>query len=226
MKMAQHIAVAMKTYKDIESINKSRLIYEIAYAIGSIAPDLNCMYPAHRLHDTCKRFQRKVEKLDRQGDRRGDNRGTILRAFRLGTLTHYICDYCCYAHSNESTGRIHIKYEMGLFKRFLRTRGNRAVAGIDWHNIEERVGRRIGNEKNEHPNKVMAYLEEVDRVYRAASERLHIHGDWINSIEQWDIDICYAFEVSRKILPMIDDASSMDKGFRAGRVGMVPARVA
>ena len=49
---------------------------------------------------------------------KGKERSGLLEAYRLGTLVHYLCDFCCYAHISGGIGAItgHVNYERKISK--------------------------------------------------------------------------------------------------------------
>lgn len=115
MKLRQHIEIGklvydeLSTHVEIEPCKRSLL--KIPFLLGNIAPDLNCVYPAHRLSTTEKRFYKRL-KITAATD------SILCRSFILGVITHYICDYFCYAHNNESLGVKHKKYESNLWNYY------------------------------------------------------------------------------------------------------------
>lgn len=114
MKLAQHIKVGKTVLESLDSNKHEVNYYEInrfAFLFGCIAPDLNCVYPAHRLSTTERRFYKKLKQVTTASL-------NIFRSFELGVMTHYICDYFCYAHNNESLGGKHKKYESNLYSYY------------------------------------------------------------------------------------------------------------
>lgn len=81
---------------------------------GSVAPDLKCMFPSHRINLTKRRFIERLHKVE-------NLRGKHLRMFWQGVVLHYICDYFCLAHNAKSihSGPSHTKYEIEL-NRFIK----------------------------------------------------------------------------------------------------------
>lgn len=115
MKLKQHIEIGKLVYKQIKAYevepNRNK-IKKIPFLLGTIAPDLNCVYPAHRLSTTEKRFYKRL-KIS------ASTEIATLKSFTLGVITHYICDYFCYAHNNESLGAKHKKYETNLWNYYI-----------------------------------------------------------------------------------------------------------
>ena len=108
MKLKQHLDVGKYILDNLDSkyeINKQ------AYLFGNIAPDLNCVYPAHRLKTTENRFYKRLQIVD-------NTSFNTIKSFTLGVITHYICDYFCYAHNIESIGIVHKKYETNLYNYY------------------------------------------------------------------------------------------------------------
>lgn len=109
MKLKQHLeignAVLQSDVLDMVNINST------AFLLGNIAPDLNCVYPAHRLKTTEKRFYKRLRIAEK-------SEISVVKSFMLGIVTHYICDYFCYAHNIESLGVPHKKYERNLYNYY------------------------------------------------------------------------------------------------------------
>lgn len=109
MKLKQHLeignAVLQSNVLDMVNINRT------AFLLGNIAPDLNCVYPAHRLKTTEKRFYKRLRLAEKAET-------SVIKSFVLGVVTHYICDYFCYAHNIESLGVPHKKYETNLYNYY------------------------------------------------------------------------------------------------------------
>ena len=99
-----HIVIAKRTLSVIESENNSIKINKIAYLFGSIAPDLNCIYPTHTISNTFKRFSNRLSRVD-------NIQNNLVISFTLGVITHYICDYFCYAHNLGKVDPMHAVYE-------------------------------------------------------------------------------------------------------------------
>ena len=103
MKMLQHIKIAKITAENLNNnIDKKFKLDKVVFCLGSIYPDLNCIYPAHRLSSTSNRISKKIKLIDKYGD-------GIIKSFNLGIITHYISDLFCYAHNNKSLGLKHRK---------------------------------------------------------------------------------------------------------------------
>lgn len=114
MKLKQHIAIGKLVFDEIVSsgIEPDRYkLMKTPFLIGNIAPDLNCVYPAHRLVTTEHRFYKRLKVS-------ASTEFIMLKSFTLGVITHYICDYFCYAHNNESVGVKHKKYETNLWNYY------------------------------------------------------------------------------------------------------------
>lgn len=109
MKFIQHIDIG-KYILDNNIIDNCKIDRK-AFLFGCIAPDINVVYPAHRLKTTENRFYKKLVIVD-------IIRNNIIKSYYLGTITHYICDYFCYAHETESIGIKHKKYENNLYKYY------------------------------------------------------------------------------------------------------------
>lgn len=110
MKFRQHFQIGQAIYEKLNTEQEHK-INRIAYLFGNVAPDFNCVYPAHRVTTTKRAYKRHLKRIEK-------TKSKIIRSFTLGMITHYTCDYFCYAHNNESLGARHKKYETGLFRHF------------------------------------------------------------------------------------------------------------
>lgn len=109
MKLKQHLEIGNKVLED--NIINTFSVNRIAYLFGNIAPDLNCIYPAHRLKTTEGRFYKRLKRVEKSTT-------NFMKSFTLGVITHYICDYFCYAHNIESIGIPHKEYEKNLYNYY------------------------------------------------------------------------------------------------------------
>ena len=64
------------------------------YQLGTILPDWFERHPIHRAEESLTRVLKKADRI------RFMKRG-IRRDWLLGTVMHYLCDYCCMAHGGE-----------------------------------------------------------------------------------------------------------------------------
>lgn len=85
MRWGVHWRVAKAALKDRRSL---------AYQLGSVMPDWFETRPIHRWKESGKKFLDRAEKVRRM--RRGWRRDYL-----MGTLAHYVCDYCTMAHNEE-----------------------------------------------------------------------------------------------------------------------------
>ena len=64
------------------------------FQLGSILPDYFERKPIHRWRDNRELFLEKVDRVCKMPP-------GFRRDWQMGTLAHYICDYCCMAHNDE-----------------------------------------------------------------------------------------------------------------------------
>ena len=87
------------------SVNKQFFVF------GGIAPDLwiSCVYRPHFRRLCAGRFYRLLRRLYSTGGMVGG----LPYSFFLGVMTHYLCDFLCYAHTPAFKGglREHMQYE-------------------------------------------------------------------------------------------------------------------
>lgn len=205
MKLYQHLLVGRSILDNneipgIEYTKFSRL----AYLIGNIAPDLNCIYPAHRLKTTENRFYRKIKLIDRCNI-------SCIKAFELGILTHYLCDYFCYAHTIESIGVTHKKYETNLYNIYNAHLDERQEQLDDLKNVwksskENTIGSVAKDnviDMNNHCDFIITQLKQLNDYYK-----LNMHEankGWAFDYEQMQMDLTYAKFMVENILGLIID---------------------
>lgn len=98
-----HIAIG-KLALEQTSLKNDLDIYKKVYMFGCIAPDINFIYPFHNIRCTPKRFIKRLERMKKI-------KSKLIRSFTLGVIMHYLCDYFCLAHNNQSYGAKHTLYE-------------------------------------------------------------------------------------------------------------------
>lgn len=205
MKLYQHLLVGRSILDNnevpgIEYTKFSRL----AYLFGNMAPDLNCIYPAHRLKTTENRFYRKIKLVDRCNI-------SCIKAFELGVLTHYLCDYFCYAHTIESIGVIHKKYETNLYniyKAHLDERQEQLddLKGIWKSSKENTIGSVAKNniiDMNNHCDFIITQLKQLSDYYKLNMHK--VNKGWAFDYEQMQMDLTYAKFMVENILGLIVD---------------------
>ena len=85
MRWGEHWRISRDTYFPQKSL---------AFQLGSILPDWFERHPIHRWVDTKELFLDRVCRI-------ADMKKCVRRDWYLGTVAHYICDYCCMAHNEE-----------------------------------------------------------------------------------------------------------------------------
>lgn len=207
MKLKQHIMIGK------ELLNSTKLkdlnVNKVAYLIGSIAPDLNCVYPAHRLTTTEHRFYKRLERIFRTNS-------LMIKSFTLGVITHYICDYFCYAHNIESIGFKHKEYEKGLYKYYL-THQNMLKTAENNIKLDSNQLKIHNNMKN-YCNNIILQLKRINNQYiKEAYNYDNIHSVkgkirksitdksefWTQRKDQMQLDIRYAFDTSRIVMWLV-----------------------
>ena len=90
-------------------------ISKLLFYLGNIEPDLSWMHIVHP-HYYEKSADYLYSKILRMNQK---NKWTA--AFSLGRQAHYLCDFCCFAHTGEKNGTIfeHIAYEY-MVSRYLK----------------------------------------------------------------------------------------------------------
>lgn len=200
MKFKQHIEVGKYLYEQLEKDNK---INRIAYLFGNVAPDLNCVYPAHRLRTTEKRFYKRLVRID-------NTHFNILKSFTLGVVTHYICDYFCYAHSIESLGIKHKIYETNLYNYYnmhlqeIQDTKNRLRDAWKSSELHNKYMNSIDDEltSKQHCDMILEQVKIMNKLYMDKSEG-SLDENWMYLSEQMKRDLEYASFMTESILRLI-----------------------
>lgn len=108
MKLKTHLEIARRAL-DKNKDTKYR-VYKAVYLIGSIAPDINVVFPKHCIQFTLKRLSKRLKLIDKTSS-------NLIKSFFVGVVTHYICDYFCYVHNIKYNGSKHITYEKLVAKK-------------------------------------------------------------------------------------------------------------
>lgn len=214
MLKVSHIKIAQKTLSEIEKhidwkINKN------AYIIGSIIPDLNCAFPTHTINNTLNRFRKKLLKID-------NTESSFIKSFTLGVITHYICDYFCYAHNLSFPDPKHAIYERVMrfhieqHERALEHWGNDLV--VQWKHIKGHTlsimkeNNNIDNVHNtvlkiqadsrDHVEYIIDVVKDMHKKYIAQTKNLD-SPYWCRSLQKIQLDIDYATFMCEKIALLI-----------------------
>lgn len=65
----------------------------LAYLLGSIFPDYFERLTRHRTYESLDKIEERIRYINSMED-------GIKKQYLMGTVMHYLCDYCCYAHSD------------------------------------------------------------------------------------------------------------------------------
>ena len=189
MKLKQHLDIGNKVIND--NIIKTFEVNKVAYLFGNVAPDLNCIYPAHRLKTTEERFYKRLKRVDKAST-------NLIKSFTLGVITHYICDYFCYAHNIESLGVSHKKYENNLY-RYYESHLSEMTENYEkllehWLVFKEQSKEKciVNNSLDEkaHIEFIMNQLKNMNELY-ISSNILSKKDNWTTKVEQMQKDIEY-----------------------------------
>lgn len=105
MNVMSHAMVAKKITKGVLPFCKRMMVI-----LGSVLPDLDLRTQPHRGENLLVKIYNSQSKVK-------TSKNDYMRALQLGILSHYICDYFCYAHSYDleiSHGIKHMKYEFAI----------------------------------------------------------------------------------------------------------------
>lgn len=200
MKLRQHVGVAKVVFDKVIKKEKTCELNRVLFYLGSILPDLNCVYPAHRIEETQHRVINKIRHIDTSSS-------YLIKSVQYGIVTHYVCDYFCYAHSIESLGTPHIKYEkqlFGFYKRHGKQFCNIENLIVEWDEAKKIISNLFETEniyinQDEHANMVFELLKIMNNNYTSNYAMKNIH-DYTNYIEQCKMDVQYSIFVCERIL--------------------------
>lgn len=197
MRMATHIKIAKAVKIKTEEHTKLR-INNIAYLLGSIAPDVTHRLMRHNVDTSITKFVVWLQKLENRKD-------GLARSFLLGTIMHYSCDYFCLAHNEKNTFLNHCKYEKFLgkyvrkhFKSFTEIPEEIAEELRKFKDIAEKIGieAMINSEMNKSIGKADIYerVMEMHDTYREQAAKVK------NMNELIELDTTYAVGVCSMIM--------------------------
>lgn len=137
--------------------------------------------PPHRLVNTEKRFYNKLLRLSNTSN-------NLIKSFTLGVITHYICDYFCYAHNIKSLGIKHRKYENNLFKYY---KEHINELENSYENIKdvlkENTQKILLNNKDKHFDLILEQIKYMNNYYMKKAGTL-IDNNWIYKLTQLQLD--------------------------------------
>lgn len=206
-----HILVANDTLEVIQSKIDWK-INKLAYLFGSVAPDINYIYPVHTMSKTIKRFEKRIMRVE------GTPRN-IVKSFTLGVITHYICDYFCYAHNRRMGDPKHAIYERLLKKHLkmhieeinyypeeLKTQWDEILKHTadsmeSFESIEDIIND-IHNSGREHIEYIIKAMSEMHTHYMNSSDEID-NDKWFRSVKKIEIDMEYARFMCERILMLI-----------------------
>jgi len=104
MRIDIHFSIAKRICAEIKGLGFH--LNEKSFLLGSIFPDLihSYIWRRHEYHNSRDYIKKKIESIKKR---------PYFFSFRLGIVTHYICDYFCYPHSSAYDKGLlqHIMYE-------------------------------------------------------------------------------------------------------------------
>lgn len=211
MLKTSHIKVADRTLKTIQS-KVDWKINRRAYLFGSIAPDFNCVFPTHTIKGTFNRFKHKLARMDK-------SESNLVKSFTLGVITHYICDYFCYAHNLSHPNPKHAIYErymrehIEMHNRLInlncdnleeqwRDIQNHIVEQLNTQDTVDNIVESITNRGLDHINYIMEIVDNMHRDYISRTETIDTNR-WYNSLNKIELDLEYATFMCEKIAMLI-----------------------
>ncbi len=116
MKVRTHFHLAKLSLHNLKSCFPENFSLNMFY-LGTIIAD--CCWLAYTNPHFYKKSDKYIEKkLDNLLEKEKLN---AYNSLQLGIIIHYLCDFCCYSHINDSIGNVneHMVYERGIQKYLL-----------------------------------------------------------------------------------------------------------
>jgi hypothetical protein len=112
MKVRTHFNIVRLSLKNSTNTSFRGKLYQKMYCIGAMLPDFSIMQFRYR-HFYGSSREYVYEKIKKLKEKKDLNAIDILT---IGCIVHYLSDYSCYPHRNESIGnaKYHILYERKL----------------------------------------------------------------------------------------------------------------
>ncbi len=157
--------------------------FSLPFQLGCVLPDWFERHPIHRYSDNQDRFWDRVGKIRSM-------KSSAKREWYLGTIVHYICDYCTQAHNEEYYQLYrHRVYEVKAQKLFLKNHKEHKDTYIEYakpHPIP-------------HPTETIAdlkaYLETTVQQLHNDIDQLNT-PEWFTDERVMNLDIEYAYKLS------------------------------
>ncbi|MFW6022054.1 MAG: zinc dependent phospholipase C family protein [Halanaerobiaceae bacterium] len=163
MNILTHILMSRKVYPYVNKFFSYDL--SLAHLIwGSIKPDLTNSDISHCKNETFYLFYKKLEFIQSLNIKENRDRYSL----ELGEISHYLCDYFCYAHNNKELLKYlaHISYEKNLHK----------------------TAKKIGDQ--------LYYTGYSDFSYLTFLEMIeHKHRIYLATTPSYENDIIYSYEI-------------------------------
>lgn len=209
-----HIKVADNVLEAIQKNIKWK-INRNAYLLGSVAPDLNFVYPAHTIDKTLARFRKRILRVE-------ESNSNLVKSFTLGVITHYICDYFCYAHNLNKTDPKHAIYErvmrkhVELHEHILNSQCE--SLNSQWEEIREHINESLSlNGENpeliltdlsknglDHIDYILEMVQTMHKKYISETKLLDI-ANWCKSTRKIELDLDYATFMCEKMSLLISN---------------------
>ena len=167
------------------------------FQLGSILPDWFERHPIHRWVDTKELFLDRICKISRM--KRGKR-----REWYLGTIAHYICDYCCMAHNEEYYNLYrHRVYEVlsQKYDKKKRKDGDRRIEA--WMN---RVGTKLWMQDRGEVQAGNNLREKTGHAVELYTGRLHEEinalesSEWFRDPRVMKLDIEYSYGLLQTVM--------------------------
>ena len=154
----------------------------LPYQLGTVLPDWFDRHPIHRWQETRELFLDKALQVSAMPP-------GFRRDWYLGTLAHFLCDYCCMAHNEEYYRYYrHRVYEVQSQKYFLRVRKKRkkAIYHLEKTQLPE-PGNASGDIREDVSGLIEAYVGKLHAQIKALDSDC-----WFRDHRIMALDIRYA----------------------------------
>lgn len=179
------------------NLDMNTSIYKFLFLFGCIAPDINFIYPLHNIRCTPKRFIKRIDRMKHM-------KSKLVRSFTLGVIMHYLCDYFCIAHNNQSYGAKHTIYER-IMSYTMKRNGfdiNNLIEPVELLEIWQGAINQYNSGGNDSFDQVLQKIEKnstelfnlVSEMNKKYIEYIKSHSvqNWYNSKLQMETDIKWA----------------------------------
>lgn len=186
MHFLTHVSIASTLY---EKYSAAFPIAKYHFIYGNVKPDLksNGLAIPHTLENTIYKTCALYDEIQRE------NLDILTFSVKLGEVCHYLCDYFCYYHINESDYRRytdHFVYEMELHAYWLWKRySNEVNQFTNNHSLEMSMTSMITRMRKDYDRKSHDFIKDIGYSLQAI--------DWL--IENLALNLQYSPNINQSI---------------------------